>query len=142
MAIQPSKLIKQIFDQTATMMATVECQTIADCDKKNYEPILLGIRAIENYNEFDGAKVENWLRSRLVDGNRGPITSIRFGREHSPVLYLTVTGSVRKSNGDYRKLNAKERREFAQTIAGEGKSLISADESNVVAPGVVRIWWD
>jgi hypothetical protein len=140
--VAPSKLVTQIFAQNDEIRATVEAQTIVNSDRPYYEPVLKGLQAVE-YNAFDGAKVEPWLRGKLLaEVEDGPVISFRFGREYSPVLYLDVARAEKVGANDNRKLTPRERRQIALAIVAEAKATLEADEAHVESPGVIRLWWD
>lgn len=138
---KPSKILKLIFDQNLEMFATVEASTVDVCDRGSYEPLLLGVRAIESYNNFNGVPVESWLRDRLTSLKNGPIISIRFGREYSPVLFFTIANALVEGK-ELREIKANERRNIALSLIKNAKRLLTPDSAEIVFPGVVRLWWD
>jgi hypothetical protein len=136
-------LVAVIFDDYI-VSAYVEMMTISKpAGYGDWQQLLEAIGKID-YNEFDGRKVSDWLCMRTAF-NGGTIANIRFGREGSPVLYLTVTKAVHEPTGTdphaYRKLTARERTRLARTLLKEAKDIMP-NEAWIEPPGVVRLWWD
>jgi hypothetical protein len=134
-----SDLIDLIYGDLITPRATVEVQTIVDSDRPEFEPVLRAMDGIR-YNEFDGGKAAVFLRGHLVaeDYMGGSIIGFRFGREYSPVLYITITGG--RPHG--ARLNAQERRQLTTRFMREAKQQLNPDSATVVGPGEIRLWWD
>lgn len=139
--LEPAALLRLLFEQEQPYL-TVEVQTIADGDRKLYEPVLKAIGLLKSWNAWDGPKVEGFVRDNLWETGKGPIISVRFGRAYSPVLYLTITGAVREGEGDYRKLKYRERQKLARDLIRKAKETIEPDAARLVAPGLVKLWWD
>jgi hypothetical protein len=134
-------LLQVIYEDCQTPFATVEVPTIAGCDKPLYEPVLRFVQGIKAYNAFKGPKVAAFLRKHLHDAKHGPIIHIRFGREYSPVLYLTLAVSEFK-NGDYRHLPYQERRKLTADFLKQCRAELKPDSASIVSSGAVRLWWD
>lgn len=138
------KLIQDIFSPEGNpelYRATVEVQTIIDGDGREFHPVIGEIARISSYNNFGGRRVAKFLRDNIFANGHGAITSFRFGREYSPVLYLTVARAV-KEGEDYRKLSAKERRDVTRKLLARAKAEIDPDEADIIGPGMIRLWWD
>lgn len=129
---EPSELIKRIFSQNDELRATVETHTLTTQDKATYEPVLLGIRDVGDYNNFHGPAVAEFLRSRLAV-DEGPITSIRFGRDYSPVLYLGIYFGERGSEADRKTYIDQLIREI---------DVLKPDTVTFQAPRTIYVWWD
>ena len=134
-------LLEVIYQDCQTPFATVEVPTIAGCDNPLYEQVLRFIQGIKVYNGFKGPKVAAFLRQHIHDAKHGPIIHIRFGREYSPVLYLTLIGSE-FNNGDYRHLSYQERRKLTNNFLKQCRTELEPDSASIISSGVGRLWWD
>ena len=80
-----------------------------------------------DYNEFEGAMVAHTLRQW---GSEGIVSSVEFGREYSPVLYIRM------------HRDAPEGARDALMEVLRSPHMLKADEVDVETGGVVRAWWD
>lgn len=102
-------------------------------DSEQFLPVIAGIR----YNDFDGNKVAYFLRNLFEDAKKYDselAVLAEFGRELSPVLYLTL------SRDRYIELDIRNR--VSQLNASEiSEERILSDRHD--DPQIrVRVWWD
>lgn len=99
------------------------------------------IRLVNKYNEFDGERV-----AAAVDALRGRVSSVEFGREGSPVLYLRlpfwthqIEGAMATGPGTKISDAAIEKQvvDLRKIFVDE----LKADEFSVERRRV-RVWWD
>jgi hypothetical protein len=134
-------LVAAIFDDCQTPYVYVSAPTVIGGEKRLYDPLLSAMRRIGCYNGFDGRKAADFLRKNLVAENEdGKIIRVCFGRENSPVLYLTLTAYDAKKD---RRLTYQERRKQAKDFLALVKEKLEPDDASVL-PGCVtlRLWWD
>jgi len=79
------------------------------------------IRIVDSYNEFVGEDVATAVENLFADGHT---RRVQFGREGSPVLYLSLT-----DDGDSEEVM-------------EAMSELKADEIDAQPGDVIRAWWD
>lgn len=128
------QLLEIIYSENSdVMMAYVQVSTSTkeECD------LVLSFIAGLKYNEFNGKKVTDALKKIIGEET---VSTIRFGREYSPVLYLTVHKFDFKTD---KSLDAKGFNARLDKIKTEFKKL-GAQEIHVEgeAPAQVRFWWD
>ena len=111
-------------------------------ETKDIEGLASTIETIETYNDFRGKVVAEALR-QLHD--EGLIMGARFGREQSPVLYVSVpfwTHQRTKQFGEEkRKFTSEERGEMIQRIFWILRKTMP-DELGITEDYEVRAWWD
>jgi hypothetical protein len=136
--MKPNALLATIFDDDCeTPCAFVSVSTVAS-DKSRYEPVLKFIEKL-NYNDFNGKAVAAFLRKNILAENKnGAIVDIRFGREYSPVLYLTISAYDFKKD---KKLTDKEREKLGLRILGRIKRELKPNELRLDGR-VIRAWFD
>lgn len=93
------------------------------------------------YNAFNGPKVADALL-RL----RGKVSSIEFGREGSPVIYIELpywTHQIEETSisGQGTRISESESAALASEIKRLFVTELKADEFSVESRRV-RIWWD
>ena len=144
-----TQLTQAIFANDGTAGCTygyVESSTIIDYGESSpfgVRPILAAVRSVDSYNEWDGPKVARWLEKQAVAFG-GDVMSVRFGREGSPVLYLTI----RKADGTDAeskpiRLTDEQRSSLADKVISSAKrAKLHPDEAWQESPGVIRLWWD
>lgn len=127
-------LLKLIFGDSgnALLMASV-----TSCSPASGDPIIKFMREEKNgkplrYNDFNGGRVANFLDG-LIDN--GDAVGFRFGREYSPVLYLTVSQWVLQSK------RTPEQMKVAIARIMEGFKALKADEVSCDG-NTIRAWWD
>jgi hypothetical protein len=121
------KLLDAIFNpDNGGVFATVQAGTgFIYLREEDLEPILKFVKGLR-YNDFDGRKVSVYLR-KLVRNKE--LFGLRFGREYSPVMYLTVPN------------------EIAKRVIGELSGGVKAKETDIAGyygetRTVIRAWWD
>jgi len=111
-------------------------------ETREIEELASAIELIESYNEFRGDNVANALR-KMHD--EGLIMSAEFGREFSPVLYVTIpywtTQRTKNLDEDERKFSPGERESMRQRIV-EILQEAKPDELGGYHDWGVRAWWD
>lgn len=132
-------LIENIFNQNEILRATVQIYTISVAEAPQFNWLIQEISNIE-YNEFDGKAAASFL-FREIFTKGGPIISIRFGRECSPVMYLEI--STTTNDDDFaRYMEPKEVEESAKQLLARAVKELKPDEADIVGPGMIRLWWD
>jgi hypothetical protein len=132
------KKLKGILFDSPFLTLTATAMTIGEWDDKSYEPLLAAIRETGWYNEFEGPRVEGWLRQRLF-ANKGPVAKVEYGQSYSPLLVLTVAHCDPNTKV---QLNLAERRRQVRKLAAEAKTFIKPDKVTFVGSDTVRLWWD
>jgi len=99
------------------------------------------VRMVGVYNAFNGPKVADAL-VRL----RGKVSSIEFGREGSPVIYIELpywTHQIEETSmsGQGTRISESESAALASEIKRLFVTELKADEFSVESRRV-RIWWD
>lgn len=95
------------------------------------------IRLVPQYNAFEGPAVADAV---LLLRERGFISSVEFGREGSPVLYLYIPSWV-GTDEERRRLDDEEI-ETAKTAVKQAMTELLADEIGEDVPNTIRAWWD
>jgi len=100
------------------------------------------IEEIESYNNFRGAELAEKIRY-LHKG--GYISSVKFGREGSPVVYVHAPYWTNQASnykeGEHRKYTERERATMYSTIKSTLYEL-DPDELDEDSVYGVRAWWD
>jgi len=147
--MNPTKLLEIIFDENDSCVEGGPTVRESASITKSFpnQSIIPFIQKLA-YNAFNGAKVASFL---VQMAKQGKIMSFRFGREYSPVLYLTVSPyakglcdppdknileiRIQKIIGALKKLKADE-------VEREGAVEYHDDTGLVQEGGIVRAWWD
>ncbi len=132
------KELKGILFDSQFLTLTATAMTINKDDARHYEPLLAAIRETGWYNEFEGPRVEGWLRQRLF-ANKGPVARVEYGQSYSPLLVLTVAHC---DPDTLAKLSISDRRRQVRKLADEAKTFINPDKVTFVGSDTVRLWWD
>ena len=103
-------------------------------DTKEIEELASAIELIQEYNSFRGREVADALRELHRENL---ISSARFGRERSPVLYV----SIPFHNEERRPLTVQERTAMLRRIL-EILEVTNPTELGPVLDEEVRAWWD
>jgi len=111
-------------------------------DTKEIEELARAIEMIESYNDFRGKEVAEALRQLHEEGL---IMSARFGREQSPVLYVTIPfhthQRTKKLSRERRQFTVQERNAMFRRIL-EILDMTNPTELGPVLDEEVRAWWD
>jgi len=114
----------------------------AKVETREIEELANAIELIESYNNFEGEAVANALRQMH---NEGLIMEAGFGREQSPVLYITPpfwTHQRTKPSKERRQFTEQERNAMFRRIF-EILEKTNPDELDLVYGDYqVRAWWD
>jgi hypothetical protein len=98
------------------------------------------IRMVGPYNEFDGPKVADALGAF-----RGKVSSVQFGREGSPVLYVELPYWTHQREGSIPGMGTKITDDENDNLVEELRQVfvvrLQAEEFSARAR-MVRIWWD
>ncbi len=125
--------IKAIMDSDVPNMY-VEAQGMGSHNKGELLSLASAISAVGRYNDFEGPRVGKWIRE-----HKDVIWKVRFGREYSPVMYITpVPFHLEKP-----RTKAQEKK-LVQDMIDAGSVMLSASETHLVNPSTleVRLWWD
>lgn len=110
------------------------------------QDLALAIRMIPGYNNFDGANV---AQAVMALHERGMLMDASFGREGSPVLYLTVPywthqrSNAERFSAQGERIPDETQRAYLDAI-NEIMRGLKADEISESEPSgnTVRAWWD
>lgn len=101
---------------------------------------------VGEYNEFRASKVFSALR-KLDEA--GLLYSVEFGREYSPVLYLSLQGGRMintsfLSGGEWRDFTPENHRENVAVVKKVFEGTKYSEWSVTTNEGVpqIRVWWD
>jgi hypothetical protein len=108
------------------------------------EELANAIELVESYNKFSGKKVADTLR-KMHD--EGLIMSAKFGREFSPVLYVTIPFWTNQStkhvhDKDKRRLSPGERESMRQRIVEILQEAMPDELGGGHHGWEIRAWWD
>jgi hypothetical protein len=101
------------------------------------------IELVPNYNNFDGAKV-----AAAIEKLAGRVSSIDFGREGSPVIYVHLPHWTHQrelfSGSEGLKISEEDNMKMVLELRDVFVNQLAADEFGVMpySNRVVRIWWD
>ena len=104
-------------------------------ENKEFKDLLAAIKEVGRYNLFNGEKLADWLLK-----NAKHFRFIRFGREYSPVIYITPYFHIR---GHSKKELARQRKK-AKAFVNRAERELKADEFWSVNSKTLefRAWWD
>lgn len=97
------------------------------------------IRLVKRYNDFEGENVAS-----AVAALKGRVSSVAFGREGSPVLYIELphwTHKREEAIGTGVRIDAGENEKFVVELRALFLENLQADEFSV-RNRRIRIWWD
>lgn len=147
MASRIGELLNLIYNENADVDAFAYVESFTrDCNKNQYTNILSWMRDL-NYNDFHGKEIVPVIERLIKNGN---LLSFRFGREYSPVIYLTVHNwdsqakrSLTDEQFERRKKNVARSFEFC----GDKIEYIYERQSanmleHKVKNAVLRVWFD
>ncbi len=104
------------------------------------------LRAIRLIPDFDGEAIASAIED-LHEG--GHLSSVEFGRENTPVLYLWIPAwTNQRSNwipGDPSRKLTEEEMDISRRLVGQAMVNLGADEVDFYDPEthiVLRAWWD
>ena len=125
-----TQLIKTIYSDCTCPSAYVRQRSIHG-DTNDYDQMFDGMLQVGQYNGFFPAKIVTALKEHIKD-----ICEISFGREYSPVMYITPMKKER--NGKY-VVSSSEVNVLIKMLKALG-----ADECWEVNPETheIRAWWD
>ena len=110
-------------------------------ETKEIEELASAIELIESYNNFRGKAVADALREMH---NEGLIMSAAFGRENSPVLYVTVPywtqQRTKSTDEEERRFTPEERKAMTLRIFAILQK-VEPDELGLHYEKI-RAWWD
>jgi hypothetical protein len=99
------------------------------------------VRLVKQYNEFDGVRV-----AAAIEGLKGRVSGVEFGREGSPVLYIELPYWTHQREAATPtekgiKIGDAQNEELVSEIKELFVNQLKADEFSVNRRRV-RIWWD
>jgi len=110
-------------------------------ETREIEELANAIELIESYNNFRGKAVADALREMH---NEGLIMSAAFGRENSPVLYVTVPywtqQRTKSTDEEARRFTPEERKAMVRRIIAILQK-VEPDELGLYYEKI-RAWWD
>ena len=113
------------------------CEFIVKFHRTEFDDLDKVLRNIQEYNEFEHVKVRKAFASI-----KDLVREAKFGREGSPVLYLTLNrGWYNPANGEYKTFGVAEMTEMIGQVR-RAFSKARCDEFSVMPDGSIRIWWD
>ncbi len=135
-------LVKLIFGEDHCMPVRL-LDTQAEAYGSRVPELIEAVRLVRAYNNFRGDEVADALKGLH---ERGCISSVKFGREGSPVVYVGVPYWTNQAsnydNKDVRRQYDDKERKAMYSAIKDGLQPTDPDEYDIDQFGEVRAWWD